>query len=101
MQKVSDAGLPPGLALPDFAYPQHNHEPAAILNEDITVMEVQQQLDRLHNAVLLAKLACRLSLRAMPRRLRSLGSLPRLINWPPLWQSFVAACSEMLMCLPA
>ena len=49
MLKVSDAGLPPGQALPNFAYRQHNHEPAAILNEDITIMEVQQQLDCLHN----------------------------------------------------
>ena len=52
-------------------------------------------------AVLLAMLACQLSCSAMPRRLLSLDSFPRLISWPPLWRSSLAASSGMLMCLPA
>ena len=80
MQASLDARLPHGLA--EVTYPQHDRTPAAVMNEDRKVAELQQQKDCRQLAGLLAKLPCQLSIATLRRR----ASLERLTH-PMSWRN--------------
>ena len=89
MQNISDAGLQCGLALPDFASPQQNQTPAAALNEDISVAEVQQQLDCSHNGRAAGQAGLPAELLRSAKEAPQSGQPPN----PMYWYSPLRVCS--------